>query len=89
MYVYSLFDEKSQTYGTPFFQLADGQATRSLQELVKDSQSLVSKYPEDFILYNIAEFDEVTGLITPKPNPAEGFICRASALVPLPAQVTP
>lgn len=77
MKVYALFDEKSQSYGTPFFQLADGQASRSLQELVNDPQSLVAKYPEDFALYKLGEFDERTGMLNAL-NVVE-FICRASA----------
>lgn len=64
--VCSVFDRKARTYGPPMVfgnvELAQRMA-RSLMEQ-RGSQSDLEKYPEDFDLFYIGEFDQDTGLIT-------------------------
>lgn len=36
-------------------------AIRALSDLVKDEQSMVSRHPEDFVLYQIGEFNDQKG----------------------------
>jgi len=59
--VFSLYDSKAKSFGPPFFLHQRGQAIRALGDLVKDGQSMVSRHPEDFVLYHIGEFNDSTG----------------------------
>lgn len=78
--IVSLKDTATQAFGTPFFVHAPAQAVRSLRDAVndKDSKSDIARHPEDFELYDIGEFDELTGQITARNSPL--FVCRAKDL---------
>ena len=52
-----VFDSKSDTYEFPQFVRASGEAVRSFQTLVNDGKSIFFRYPADFILFEIGEFD--------------------------------
>lgn len=45
----------------PFLQKTHTEAERTCMEAKKDQRSLISKYPEDFSLYYLGEFDDKTG----------------------------
>lgn len=70
--VFALFDSKAAYYGTPFFLQNKMVAMRSFSDLVKDPQSMVSKHPEDFNLYEIGEYDDSTGVMKSEPPLALG-----------------
>lgn len=61
MKVYSVYDEKALVYGLPVCFSTDGLALRSFADLVSNPNSNVSKYPSDFKLYRIGEFNDNTG----------------------------
>lgn len=63
--VYSIKDEKSLSFNTPFFALSDGVAIRNFMDLANDVQTLVCKHPEDFSLWLIGIFDETSGELSP------------------------
>lgn len=63
--LYSIYDLKTLAYSPPFMSHANGDAIRSFQELINDGQSMPSKYPADFYLVKLADFDERTGVIVP------------------------
>jgi len=67
--VFTIRDSKSESFGTPFFQKSKGEAIRTLQELTKEQKSLISKYPEDFDLYYVGQYDDQTGKIQPLDTP--------------------
>ena len=67
--VYAIKDVKAGTFNQPFLQPTHGTAERSFQELVRDPQSFVSKYPEDYDLYFLGSFDDLTGGIKSEKNP--------------------
>lgn len=58
---FAIFDEKSATYGNPFFTNAVGVASRNLQEAVHNRETMISRYPEDFALYHLGYFDNESG----------------------------
>lgn len=74
--VFSIFDEKAQVYSNPFFMPHVGQASRSFGDLVSDTSTQVCKHPEDFKLYQLAEYDDVSGHFDSLKVPL--FICNAS-----------
>lgn len=62
--VYSICDKQSAAFSPPFVAGTHGEAMRSFQELVRDKQSLVGKYPEDYVLYCIGSFNMSKGMVT-------------------------
>jgi hypothetical protein len=59
--IFSLFDEKAQTYNTPQYLAHEGEALRMLLTTLDDNKSMVSKFPEDFSLYCLGTFDDNSG----------------------------
>jgi len=76
--IFSVRDSKGEIFGQPFFQKTPGEAERSFKMLVNDSQSIPSKYPEDFDLYYIGQFDDQSGKVQPIDTPMH--IVKAIAL---------
>lgn len=50
---FTVYDEKAECFGHPFFVSAPGIATRFLQEWVNNENSMIGKHPGDFTLYHI------------------------------------
>lgn len=61
MKVYSVYDEKALVYGLPTCFSTDGLALRAFADLVQNPNSNVHKYPGDFKLYRIGEFNDASG----------------------------
>lgn len=61
--VCAVFDSAVQTFGQPFFVPAVGAATRSFSDEVnrKAADNALAAHPEDYTLYELGEFDDVTG----------------------------
>jgi len=59
--VFSIRDSKGEVFNTPFFQKTHGEAERSFRQLINDEKSMVFKYPDDFDLYYLGEYDDHTG----------------------------
>ena len=76
--VFSIRDAKAEVFNSPFFQKSYGEAERNFRQLVTDEKSMVSKYPEDFDLYYLGDYDDNTGVIEPLDTPKH--IMKAVAL---------
>jgi hypothetical protein len=67
--VFSVYDSKVEVYFPPFMLKNKGEALRGMMELVTDGKSNISKYPEDFTLFELGSFDDSTAkfdlLLTP------------------------
>lgn len=63
--IYAVYDSKAEFYGQPFFQRTVGEAVRSWETVCNDGQSAMSKFPADYTLFEIGEYDQETGKITP------------------------
>lgn len=61
--VYSVYDSKAQTYSNPMISLAKGSMTRDFKTLANDKNHPIGKYPEDYTLFEIGEWDEFDGFI--------------------------
>lgn len=62
--VFCIYDVKVGAYMQPFLMQTKGQALRAFTDLANDGQSQISKHPEDFTLFQIAEYDESEGTYT-------------------------
>lgn len=62
MRVYTLYDKKVREYGNLVLGGNDGAVLRALRE-AKGSDTTMGKYPEDFDLVCVGEFDPETGAL--------------------------
>lgn len=70
MLVYSLFDRKVKEYGALVLMNNDAAVCRALQESlreVKRGSSTIVKYPEDFDIMCVGEFDPESGMLIGEP----------------------
>lgn len=58
--MFSIFDCKAKAYLQPFFSLNSDTATREFDAAV-NGESTFSKFPEDYSLFRLGSFDQVTG----------------------------
>jgi hypothetical protein len=63
--IYSVYDVKAKTWAQPFTCPTRGQALRSWDTVANDKESEISKYPEDFHLFEVGEFDIENGRVVP------------------------
>ncbi len=61
--IYTIHDSKAEAFMNPFFLNSKGEAIRTFTEAVNDPQSTISKYPDDFTLFEIGIYDTDDGLI--------------------------
>lgn len=59
--VYTIYDSVSTLYGKPFVALNDTMANRAFRDCLTNSQSPYSQHPDDYHLYAVGKFDEITG----------------------------
>jgi len=60
MKVFSLHDLKAGTFMQPFFFPSVGQAVRAVLDLATDMGTLVARHPEDFVLYHLGDWDDLS-----------------------------
>ncbi|QCQ85097.1 nonstructural protein [Blackfly microvirus SF02] len=68
MKIYTINDSKASFYMQPFYARQNGEAIRTFAQAVNDTSNpnnLMARSPADYSLYEIGEFDELTGQITP------------------------
>lgn len=70
--VISVFDTAAQVFARPFFVTATGQAIRDFtDEINREAQdNPLFRHPDDFILYQLGEFDDETGSIRSSEIPS-------------------
>ena len=62
---YCVYDRKGNIYNNPYFLSNDMVAIRQLDMMVKNPETMISKYPEDYVLYKVGLFDLLTGELLP------------------------
>ena len=69
--VFSIYDTKAGAYAPPFFMARPELALRTFRDLAADPQSQVNKHPEDYVLYLLGEFDDITGALKSAGQPVQ------------------
>lgn len=69
MRIYSLLDLKVKEYGQLVLMPNDEAVKRALRDMRNGGQTTLQKYPEDFNLMVLGEFDPETGLLVPLEVP--------------------
>lgn len=62
LYVCSVRDRATSSYGNPMCVVAVGAALRGFSDEANRKDSEIGKHPEDYDLYKLGEFDTDTGL---------------------------
>lgn len=77
MQSFSVYDSKASAYMLPWFMQSPGEAQRAFTEMVNDprQQNALTKYPEDFTLFHLGEWDDSTGQFHPFKTPKP--LCKA------------
>lgn len=71
--IYVVYDSKAEAYMQPFFMRSRGEALRGWQDACNDTKTQFNKFPEDFTLFEIGEYDELTAkIIQPNAHTALG-----------------
>lgn len=65
LFGFSIHDSKAEAFMQPFFAPTMGIAERSFQEACRNPETPMAKYPADFSLWVVGEFDEATGTLSP------------------------
>lgn len=63
--IFSLHDGKAQMFQTPFFMPTLGMALRAFTDLCNEADTMVSRHPEDYCLYEIGEYDDADASFSP------------------------
>lgn len=64
--IYSIYDKAAKAFTQPFFMHNKGLAIRAFSDNVNSEQeNNISKHPEQFLLYEMGQWDDVTGVIIP------------------------
>lgn len=61
--IFSVYDHKSQAYGTPFFKLTVQAAIRDFGDASQDTTTSINRHPEDYQLFHIGEYDDSDAII--------------------------
>lgn len=65
MNLYVLKDKKANTVSSPFSAASDGVAMRYVMDSLSDGQSMVSRWPADFLVYHVGEYADDDGTLSP------------------------
>jgi hypothetical protein len=63
MKMFSVYDSKASAFSKPFFIETKGLAVRSFEQTVNDEQSALSRFPADFTLFELGDWDPSSGQI--------------------------
>ena len=66
---FCIFDQKAKAYMTPFFMSEVGMATRSFTDMVNKEDHPLASHPEDYVLFEVGQFDDTTGLLSAYDGP--------------------
>lgn len=77
VFLYSVFDSASGTYNNVVTMVSDAVALRTLRETLSDENVLLRKYPQDYTLVCLGQFDPQSGEI----NPCRRVVARIADLL--------
>lgn len=64
MNIYTIFDSAADCYNSIFLEESNGAAIRQFALAANDAQSMLCKFPGDFTLFKVGEWDKFKGKIT-------------------------
>lgn len=76
--VYAIVDKKVNAFNSPIVTANDDVMKRMVHDTIMQGDSLLAKYPSDFDLYDLGEFDNESGKFTNNDIPK--LLCNLKAL---------
>lgn len=76
MKLFAVYDKKAAAFGTPYFSVNRATGTRSFERACQDPGLEINQFPEDYQLFELADYDERTGKVT---SSGPDFIANGSA----------
>jgi len=68
-FLFSVYDSKAQAYANPFTSVTQQVAIRDFTQAARDENSQLCKFPGDFTLVELGEFDDETAVMQMHANP--------------------
>lgn len=84
---FSVYDSKAEMFHVPFFMNTTAAGMRAFEQLINDPNSMPAKYPGDFVLYEIGEFDDSSGTVSAYPTQKHLGIGSQFVKSPLPLKI--
>lgn len=69
MKIFCMFDTKAGHYIQPFSETSTIAALRGFEVAVNEGKSTFARFPDDFCLMELADFDQQTGELVPHAHP--------------------
>jgi len=60
--MFTIYDSKTECYDNPFCGVTRGDVLREFINACNDEKSKFSKYPSDFTIFEIGEYDQASGI---------------------------
>lgn len=78
--IFTMYDKKMQIHHNPVYSVNRGTMMRQVQDtLQRNPDTLMARFPVDYELYLIGEFDDIKGKIEVLPE--KEYICMLEDLV--------
>lgn len=68
-FVFAVYDSKVGLFASPFHMRSRGEALRGFQTVANDPSTDICKFADDFSLFELASYDDDTGVFTNNPAP--------------------
>lgn len=65
--IYCIYDSKVLDYANPFYLHSEGELRRGFVEVCMNPETKMNKYPNDFSVYHIGEWNSESGIISSHP----------------------
>jgi len=69
MKIFCMYDVKAAHFIQPFSETSTIAALRGFDVAVNEGKSTFARFPDDFCLMELADFDPQTGILTPHKSP--------------------
>jgi len=74
--VFAIFDSKVQVFSPPQFARTTGEMVRTVCDTLASGESMLSRHPEDFALYDLGQYDDATAAFELKPPASLGLLVQ-------------
>ena len=72
-FMFSVFDNATQVYCPPFIAATVSSALRDFAFAANDASTNIGKYPTDYTLFSVGEYDDQSGEIIPQVHKSLGL----------------
>lgn len=86
--VFAVRDSKAELYSQPWFSQTLASGVRAFEQVVNDGKSDFGRYPNDFCLFHICQYDDANGVMVPNASGGSVSIGLAAQFVKADPQLT-